>query len=116
MAAQDTGQTQMTGWTDLLRGGLARYTVTLTLGVLLFGTDIYLIQSIMPSVIADVDGIRFYTWTLITFSVGSIIGASSAEPIRRSFGRRNGYAIAGMVFVVGTIGATSSGRSAALIT
>ena len=116
MAAQDTGQTQMTGWTDLFRGGLARYTVTLNLGVLLFGTDIYLIQSIMPTVIVDVGGMRFYTWTLISFSVGSIIGSSSAEPIRRSFGRRNGYVIAGMVFLIGTIGAASSGSIAALIT
>jgi hypothetical protein len=73
----------------LFRGGLARYTITLNPGVLLFGTDVYLIQSIMPTVIADVGGMQFYTWTLISFSVGSIIGTSSAEP-SRSAGRSGG--------------------------
>jgi len=115
MAAKTTGVPEKTRWADLFRGGLARYTITLNLGVLLFGTDVYLIQSIMPTVIADVGGMQFYTWTLISFSVGSIIGTSSAEPIRRTLGRRSGYALAGLVFLVGTMGAAMSGSIVALI-
>ncbi|MAF47559.1 MAG: MFS transporter [Rhodospirillales bacterium] len=106
---------EATSWADLFRGGLARYTITLNLGVLLYGIDIYLIASIMPTVIADVGGMRFYTWTFIAFSVGSIIGTSSAEPIRRSLGRRNGLALAGLVFVIGIVGSAMSGSIITLV-
>jgi MFS family permease len=115
MAAEKTDEPEKTRWADLFRGGLARYTITLNLGVLLFGTDVYLIQSIMPTVIADVGGMQFYTWTLITFSVGSIIGTSSAEPLRRALGRRNGSALAGLIFLIGTMGAALSGSIVTLI-
>jgi MFS family permease len=115
MAAGQTDLPKKTSWADLFRGGLARYTIILNLGVLLYGIDIYLIASIMPTVIADVGGLRFYTWTFIAFSVGSIIGTASAEPIRRSLGRRYGYSLAGLIFLIGITGSALSGGIFTLI-
>ena len=102
-------------WRDLYREGRAVYSLLVFLGTTLYALQILVMAIIMPTVIADVGGMQFYTWTLISFSVGSIIGTSSAEPIRRSFGRRNGYAIAGLVFLAGTAGAAMSDSIAALI-
>ncbi|NQV55986.1 MAG: MFS transporter [Rhodospirillales bacterium] len=102
-------------WADLFRNGLAPTTLILNLGVLLFGIDVYLIASIMPTVIADVGGMRLYTWTFVAFSMGSIVGTSSAEPIRRAFGRRNGYAAAGVIFLIATLGSAMSGSITTLV-
>ena len=47
-----------TSWADLFRGGLARYTITLNLGVLLFGTDVYLIHGAPIDAAVDGDTVR----------------------------------------------------------
>ena len=52
----------MAGFTDLLRGGRAPITVTLALGIALHAMDVFLVATVMPSVVADIGGVRFYAW------------------------------------------------------
>jgi hypothetical protein len=42
----------------MFRGGPARYTITLNLGVLLFGTDVYLIHGVPIDAAVDGDTVR----------------------------------------------------------
>ncbi|MFP6733576.1 MAG: hypothetical protein VB959_07035 [Rhodospirillales bacterium] len=42
----------------MFRGGLARYTITLNLGVLLFGTNVYLIHGAPIDAAVDGDTVR----------------------------------------------------------
>ena len=91
-------------WIDLVRGRYALYTLAINLGVLMWAMNQLLVAGIMPTVVADIGGLRLYSWTFALFSVGSVIGAASAGAIRDAFGARGAYAGAGLLFLVGLIG------------
>lgn len=96
---------EATSWADILSGRLAVYTLVLTLGTILFGFNLFVVSAIMPSIEAEIGGMQYYSWSFSLFSVGSVIGAASAGPVREAFGDRLSYAGAGLVMVIGLIGA-----------
>ena len=66
---------QKAGWADLFRGGRGTYTVLLNLGVGIHALDIFIITTVMPSVVDDIGGHAWYTWPTMIYMVGSIMGA-----------------------------------------
>lgn len=104
--ARPPGQTPETGrWSDIFKGRLGLYALVLNLGTVLFGTSTFVVISIMPSIAADIGGLRYYAWTFALFSVGSLIGAASTGPLRKAYGHRLTYTGGGLIFVAGLIGA-----------
>jgi MFS family permease len=98
------GEDQAT-WKRLFSGDLLIYTLIINLGILLFAVDTFVITTIMPTVIKDIGGTELYSWPVMIYMVGAIAGAASAGPVREIFGRRNGYVIAGLLFLIGNLGA-----------
>ncbi|MGK2940935.1 MAG: MFS transporter [Immundisolibacter sp.] len=94
----------MAGFVDLLRGGRGPVTVTLGLGIALHAMDVFLVASVMPTVVADIGGLRFYAWVSMLYMVGSIVGAASSGPLRAAHGPRRAYVIAGGLFLLGSLG------------
>jgi predicted MFS family arabinose efflux permease len=92
-------------WRDALSGPVGTYMLTINLGVLLVAMDTFVVSGIMPSIVADIGGVRLYSWTFALFAVGSVMGAGSAGPLRSIFGARTAYTGAGLVFLVSLIGA-----------
>mgnify|MGYP001198022710 CR=1 FL=1 len=91
-------------WIDLFTNGQGKWTLLLNLGVGLHALDVFIINTIMPSIIADIGGISFYTWASMIYMVGSIVGAAAGYHLRVRFGKRNGYLWSGLVVLIGTIG------------
>ena len=102
---QDSQQSEVSSWKKIFTGRLGIYTLVLNLAIALFGIDIFVISTIMPTIVADIGGTQFYSWTVMQYMVGSIIGSSSAGPVKELFGRRNGYVFAGLLFAIGNLGA-----------
>ena len=102
---QDSQQSEISSWKKIFTGRLGIYTLVLNLAIALFGIDIFVISTIMPTIVADIGGAQFYSWTVMLYMVGSIIGSSSAGPVKELFGRRNGYVFAGLLFAIGNLGA-----------
>lgn len=102
-------------WSDVLTGRLGVYTLVLNLGMMLFATTNFVVIAIMPTVAADIGGLRFYSWVFALFSVGSVIGAAGIGPFYEAFGHRNAYAGAGVVFVVGLVGAALAPNTEVLV-
>ncbi|HJO87278.1 MAG TPA: MFS transporter, partial [Rhodospirillales bacterium] len=100
----ETGEDQAT-WQRLFSGDLLIYTLIINLGILLFAVDTFIITTIMPTVIKDIGGTELYSWPVMIYMVGAIAGAASAGPAREILGRRNGYVIAGLLFLIGNLGA-----------
>ena len=73
-------------WMELLQGGRAPYTILLNLGIGLHALDVFVVVTIMPSVVADIGGVSFCTWTSMLYMVGSICGAAAdgTDPGRRA--------------------------------
>ncbi len=59
----------------------------------------------MPSVIQDIGGTSLYAWPVMIFTVGAIVGSASAGPIRIKYGQRDGFVLAGLLFLFGNLGA-----------
>jgi len=98
------------GFGDLLRGGRAPITVTLALGIALHAMDVFLVATVMPSVVADIGGVRFYAWVSMLYMVGSIVGAASSGPLRAAYGPRHAYVLAGGVFLAGSLACAAAPR------
>lgn len=92
-------------WRAAFSGPVGTYMLTINLGVLLVAMDTFVVSGIMPSIVADIGGVRLYSWTFALFAVGSVMGAGSAGPLRAIFGARTAYAGAGALFLVGLIAA-----------
>ena len=92
------------GWVDLFRGGLGPYTALLNLGIGLHAIDIFVITTIMPTVVADIGGLSYYTWTSMLYMVGTIVGAAAGGHMRARLGTRRGYVWGGIILTVGTVG------------
>ena len=98
------GERVASSWKEVFRGRLGVYTLLLNIGVLFFGVDNFLINTLMPSIVADIGGVAFYAWAMMLYLVGSITGAASYGPLRARIGGRRALAIGGAVFSLGALG------------
>jgi predicted MFS family arabinose efflux permease len=95
--------TRPSGWTELFRGKLAITTLLVNLGVSLHAIDIFVITTVMPTVVAEIGGAAYYAWAVMLYVVGSIVGAAAFGPLRIALGGRVAYALGGVVFLFGTM-------------
>ncbi len=92
-------------WSDVLTGRLGVYTLVFNLGTILFAVSTFVVVAMMPTIAANIGGLRYYSWTFALFSVGSMIGAAGTGPLRERLGHRVAFAGAGLVFIAGLAGA-----------
>jgi MFS family permease len=88
-------------WGELFRGRLGIYTILLNLGIGVFAIDIFVIATVMPTVVADIGGVAYYAWAFMLFIVGTITGAASFAPLTVAVGARFAYAAGGIVYLAG---------------
>jgi len=103
------------GWGELFHHGRGVYTVLLNLGIALHALDIFIVTTIMPTVVGDIGGLAFYTWTSMLYMVGSITGAACGGHMRLRFGRRRGYVYGALVFLAGTLACAIAPNMAVLL-
>jgi MFS family permease len=89
-------------WQELFRPELAAFTVILNLGIGLHAVDVFVISTVMPTVVKDIGGASFYAWSTMLYMVASIVGASSGGPLKAALGPRKGYALGGLLFLTGS--------------
>jgi len=90
-------------WAELFRGPLAVTTLLVNLGVTLHAIDIFVITTVMPTVVADIGGVAYYAWAVTLYVVGSIVGAAGFAPLRVALGDRAAYGAGGLIFLAGTV-------------
>ena len=103
MSTGDTkaGETRP-GWAALLTGRHAVYSIVLAGGVMLHALNIHIVTTILPSVVEDIGGLRYYAWSTTLFVVASILGAALSSRLLDRAGPRRAYAVATALFVAGT--------------
>ena len=80
MSAQDltvAAPPTQAGWGDLLAGRNAAYSIVLAGGVTLHAVNIFIVTTILPSVVGDIGGLEYYAWATTLFVVASILGAAT---------------------------------------
>jgi MFS family permease len=91
-------------WSPLFHGRRAALTVLLTLGVGVHAVDVFIVATVLPSIVVDIGGTAFYTWATMVYIVASILGTASGAFVRATQGLRRGYIAAVLVFLVGSVG------------
>lgn len=89
-------------WQQLFRPDLAAFTVILNLGIGLHAVDVFVISTVMPTVVREIGGASFYAWSTMLYMVASIVGAASGGPLKAALGPRKGYALGGLLFLMGS--------------
>lgn len=102
-------------WIELLRHGRALYTIILNVGIGLHAVDVFVITTVMPAVVRDLGGVKYYAWAMMLYMVASIVGAASGNVVSAALGARRGYAIATAIFFAGTLGCAVAPDMAVLL-
>jgi MFS family permease len=93
-----------TSWSMLFQGHRVAHTLLLTLAVGVPATSVFVVATILPSVVADIGGAAFYTWSSMLYTVASVLGTVSGRFVRATLGLRRGYMVGALVFLVGSVG------------
>lgn len=91
-------------WAELFRGRLLLITLILNLGVMLHAIDVFVIVAILPTVVGEIGGAGFYSWSIMVYMVASIVGAASAARLSASLNQRRAFVLAAVAFLIGTAG------------
>lgn len=91
------------GWGALLGGRNSIRSIALAGGVALHAINVYLVTTILPSVVEDIGGLDYYAWNTTLFVIASIIGSAASVRLLDSSGPRMAYVIAAFIFGLGTM-------------
>src|SRR5207245_2549950 len=70
--------TAKASWLALFRDGNAFISIMLTGGVAIHALSLRVISTVLPSVVEEIDGLRFFTWSTTVAIVSAIWGAAFA--------------------------------------
>ncbi|HEV7318532.1 MAG TPA: MFS transporter [Ensifer sp.] len=104
-----------TGWRALLSGGNAVHSLILSGGVALHALNIYVVTTIMPSIVREIGGLEYYAWSTTVFVAASILGAALSARLLGIAGAGGAYAIGALVFGLGTLACAVAPSMAVLL-
>lgn len=105
----------MNGFSALFARDRAAHTVMLQLGIALHAMDAFLVAAVMPTVVADIGGVRFYAWVSMLYMVGSVMGSASAGALHALLGPRVAVLAGGAVFMGGSLACAAAPSMAVLV-
>ena len=85
------------------RTKLVRTVIVLAGAVAVFSTNTYLTTSLLPSVLADIGGERYYAWTATAFLVASVFTSMLVSRLLLRLGTRDAMTLGVTVFGVGSL-------------
>jgi len=96
------GNKQLASWSELLWGRNGLRSLALAGGVALHAVNVYIVATVLPSVVRDIGGLEYYAWNMTLFVVASILGSAISPKAIDSLGLRHSFLLAIAVFAVGT--------------
>ncbi|MFZ3234629.1 MAG: MFS transporter, partial [Stellaceae bacterium] len=90
-------------WGEIFRNGLGFYSSLVIGGIAMNATQMLVIAIIMPTIVHDIGGARFYTWAAMLYTIGAIVGSTSTAMVWSRLGARRAYTVGSGVFAVGTL-------------
>src|ERR1041385_7559498 len=90
-------------WSDIFRNGLGLYSARVIGGIAMHATQMLVIAIIMPTIVADIGGADYYTWTAMLYTIGAIVGGASTGTVWARLGARRSYVLGALVFALGTV-------------
>src|SRR5690349_343134 len=102
-------------WRELLGRRYGAVSAVLAGGVLVEASNVYLTTSLLPTIVADIGGARYYAWTMTSFLVPSVITAMLVGRLLTTRGAVWSYVLAFLLFAAGTVLCAASPGMATLL-
>lgn len=90
-------------WSELFQGRNGLRSIALAGGVALHAVNIYIVTTILPTVIQEIGGLAYYAWNTTLFVVASIVGSAVSARLIATMGPRLTYLLALVVFSLGAV-------------
>jgi MFS family permease len=87
---------------ELMRGRNALRSFALAGGVALHATNVYVVTTIMPSIVRSIGGLEYYAWGAMLFVIASILGSALSVRLIGSLGPRRAYLWGLAIFCLGS--------------
>jgi MFS family permease len=94
-------ETRSAGFLDLLREGRAGRSAVMAGGISLHAVNVFLVATVLPSVVRDIGGLNYFAWSTTLYVVASLLGASNCARVIDRFGTRGAYRLALGLFMAG---------------
>lgn len=99
-----TAAAPQASWRELFHGRNGLRSIALAGGVALHAVNIYIVTTILPTVIQEIGGLAYYAWNTTLFVVASIVGSAVSTRLIATMGPRQTYLLALAVFSLGAVG------------
>ncbi|VCU70744.1 putative multidrug-efflux transporter/MT1670 [Pigmentiphaga humi] len=100
---------------ELITGRNALRSLALGGGVALHAINVYVVTTIMPSVVRSIGGLSYYAWSTTLFVVASILGSAASYRLIERMGPRRAYLAGLALFCAGSVGCASAPAMAWLL-
>ncbi len=102
-------------WADLLRGGNLARSAVVGGGIVMHAINVFIVTTILPSVVHDIGGLRFFAWSTTLYVVASLVGGAVTTRVLARLGPRRSYRVALALFALGSAGCALAPVMAALL-
>ncbi len=92
-----------TGWAELFTGNNKYKAIVLAVAVLLNVSNIYITATLLPTIVKEIGGLKFYSWNTSLFEIASIIGAVYSARLFAAAGPGKAYRLALLLFMLGSV-------------
>jgi MFS family permease len=92
-------------WRELLSTQHLFATVTVSLGIVLFAFNAFLVSTALPSAVTGLGGAELLSWATSLYLVFSIVGGSSTAALMHKLGTRRLFNLGALAFLAGTLAA-----------
>ena len=90
-------------WRELTRGDNAARSAVVAGGMVLHAVNVFIVATILPSVVAEIGGLRLFAWSTTLYVVASLIGGVGCARLMHRVGTRWTYRAALIVFALGCV-------------
>jgi len=73
------------GWREVFSGKTGLFTVSLALAMLLPAINVYIVVTILPSLVREIGGEAYYAWAATVFVAASLVGAVLTAKLFRNW-------------------------------
>ncbi len=89
-------------WADLVRGGNGARSAVVGGGVVMHAVTVFIVTTILPSVVRDIGGLRFFAWSTTLYVLASLLSGATTSRILARVGPRRNYRLALGLFMLGS--------------
>ena len=96
-------QDSYVSWGEFLRSGYSAPLALVCLAVWLHAADSLIVATMLPSMVSDIGGAAFVSWTVSIYEIGSIVAGAGTALLTMRYGLRGPMSVAAALFGLGCL-------------